>query len=97
MSSEDIIGWSEFKRFNIRDAVDRAVEHQEAMNRARDRYFELINRQGSNNPLRDEIMKSFDVDWSVIRRNLIFINALREGLIQTEQRLSKIEEKLGVE
>ena len=94
--SEDIIGWSELKRINIRERIDRGAELKENADRSRTEYWNLIKEQGSNNPLRDTLVDSLDAIYLATRMNLIYISALREGMIQVEQRLSKIEEKLGI-
>lgn len=91
--SDDYVGWYKFKNFNLRKIMDTDTAARENSERLRQK---IIDFENQGKPI-DSIIKTL-MDWidgldTAHRYHLIWINALREGMLEIEQRLDKLEGK----
>ena len=91
--SDDVIGWETLKRINFRKKLDVMLADQETVEAS---LHEIITRLETMEEgfSKEMIIKSLEAMmgfFELQRVQLILINALREGLMEIESRLDKLD------
>ena len=90
--STDLIGWETLKKINFQRRFDQSLASQESM----ESHAQVIKIQleiMKDGPSKEMIFQSLDAMmalWKLQRIQIIWINALREGLMEIESRLDEL-------
>ena len=88
---DDIVGWYEFKKYELRRLIDIMDSTEEKVEIFRQQMKENEKRGYKLREMDQAFFDQLDAIHNVIRLQTIWINALREGLIEIEDKLNKTE------
>lgn len=85
------VGWYEFKQRDLRKYIDMTIAGDEEIQRLREKMLEEEKLGKKSDPMMKSMITWVDNLSDVVNLHLVWINALREGLIEIEDRLDKLE------
>lgn len=91
--SDDLISWETLKKINFQKRFDESLAAQESME-SNVQVIKAHLEAMKDGPSKGIILQSLDTMmalWKLQRVQMIWINALREGLMQIESRFEKLD------